>query len=365
MKDLQDKLLLHLVKSKMFEKIIGGTPSNVVPLPLETENDSISGRVSFNQQSVFKLALEFESKPNMICILKLKSEQIIRNGMDLINYDRSAEFQKILEGPHNIIGYDDSHIRESCFYDNVSESLKGVLPKILGSFHDPENDIYAILMEEHENKRFFDENMIMKSLDAITDFHACYYNRCESVPQLLLNHYTTADYKIQKPILIGMMQRLEEDSSVVFSNQHKTLLFDFAMHIDEHHKRLPAHQTLTHNDFTPRNIFCQEDGVIIFDWELSCYQCPEHDLIEFLLFVMSELTDEQILSIIGMFRELLFKKCNIFFTDEIYNQILTFNLLEYCVNRLSLYRVCNKGLNIGFIDVLSANAERLLTIMNV
>ena len=363
--ELQDEILLYLVKTKMFEKIVGETPSNVMLLPLKNENDSISGRVSFHQQSIFKLAIEFENKPNMICILKLKSEQIIRNGMNLINYDRSTEFQKILEGPHNIIGYDNSHIRECRFYDNVVESLKDTLPRILGSFYDPENDIYAILMEEYENKRSFDEYMIVKSLDAITDFHACYYNRYESVHQLLLNHYTTADYKAQKPILVGMMRRLEEDNRTIFSNHHRELLLDFVMHIDEYHKNLPVHQTLTHNDFTPRNIFCQENGVIIFDWELSCYQCPEHDLIEFILFIMYELTDEQILSIIDTFKNFLFKKCNICFNDEIYNQILTFNLLEYCVNRLSLYRICNKGLNIGFIDVLATNAERLLTIMNI
>ena len=72
--ELQDEILLHLVKSKMFEKIVGDTPSNVTLLPLKTENDSISGRVSFHQQSVFKLSVEFESK--------LRSDHSKWNGFD-------------------------------------------------------------------------------------------------------------------------------------------------------------------------------------------------------------------------------------------------------------------------------------------
>lgn len=363
--NLQDKILLNLIRSEVFNSIIGDTPLNITQLSFSEENASISGRVSFNQPSVFKLRLEFEKQPDIICILKLKSEQIIRCGMELINFDNSSNFQKILEGPHNIIGYDNSHIRESRIYDNISESLKCYMPKIFGAFYDAESDIYAILMHEYKNDVAFDEKMLLKSLDAITDFHAYYYNRPETIDNLLLNHYTTDNYSEQKNILLGMLQRLEEDTASVFSEKHQKLLFDFAMHIDEYHAKLPEHKTLTHNDFTPRNIFCQNDGLIIYDWELACYQCPEHDLIEFLLFVMSELTDEQIILIVNAFKQMLFAKCKVSFTDEVYNEILAFNLLEYCVNRLSLYRVCNKALRVDFIDGLAKNAERLLTILNI
>ena len=365
MKKSHEEMLLYLTQSKMFKEIIGDTPSKITELPLNVENNSISGQVSFHQQSVFKLALEFETKDDMICVLKMKSKKIIQHGIELINYDQSPEFQKILDGPHNIIGYDNSHIRESCFYDNISKSFRETLPRVYGSFYDPKYDIYVILMDFHKSCCAFDEKVITKSLDAITNYHSHYYNHHESVKQLMLNYYTTDDYREQKNILLGMFKKLNDSNKAIFSERHNELLLDFAKHIDEYHAKLPLHRSVTHNDFTPRNIFCTEEGVVIFDWELACYQCPEHDLIEFLVFIMFNMEDEQVLSIIEMFRQMLFKKCNVSFDNDTYKSILVFNLLEYCVNRLSLYRVCNKLLKIDFVDVLTANAERLLTIMNV
>lgn len=363
--DLQDEILAHLVCSEGFCKALGKRHTSVRRLPRTSEPDSISGRVSLSQPSVFRLAITFEDGGEEICILKLKSEQIIKNGIELINCDRSPEFQQRLEAARSILGYDDSHIRESRFYGGVASSLGVYLPSFIGSFYDAKTELYAIIMREYKSDCVPDGKMLLEALDAITDFHAHYYNRRECVESLLLNHHTTAVYLEQKGILLGMLERLEAENAAVFSVEHQKLLYDFALHIDEHHASLPKHETLTHNDFTLRNIFWSEGGIIIYDWELACYQCPEHDLIEFLLFVMSRMSDGEILSLIEYFKEKLFSKCGIFFDGETYGRILRFNLLEYCVNRLSLYRVCNKELRVGFIDGLAENAERLLTLMNI
>jgi thiamine kinase-like enzyme len=54
-------------------------------------------------------------------------------------------------------------------------------------------------------------------------------------------------------------------------------------------ERLP--RTLIHNDFNPRNIALRrEDGVLrlcAYDWELATLGVPQHDLAEFLCFVLN------------------------------------------------------------------------------
>ena len=363
--DLQDEILARLVCSDGFCKALGERPTSVRQLPLASEPDSISGRVSLSRPSVFRLAVGYEDGREEICILKLKSEQIIKKGIELINCDRSPEFQQKLEAARSILGYDGSHIRESRFYGNVASSLGVYLPSFIGSFYDAESGLYAILMREYGSDCAPNVKLLLDALDAITDFHAHYYNRRECVDSLNLNHHTTDVYREQKGILLGMLDRLEAENAATFSPEHRRLLYDFALHIEEHHASLPKHETLTHNDFTPRNIFWRKSGIMIYDWELACYQCPEHDLIEFLLFVMPHLSDGEIASLIEYFKEKLFTKCGICFDGETYGRILRFNLLEYCVNRLSLYSVCNKALHVDFIGELARGAERLLTLMNI
>jgi small subunit ribosomal protein S2 len=50
--------------------------------------------------------------------------------------------------------------------------------------------------------------------------------------------------------------------------------------------------TLTHNDFNPRNLCLRRGGVlpatVLYDWELAFFQNPQHDLIEFLVFVLED-----------------------------------------------------------------------------
>ena len=363
--DLQDEILARLVCSDGFRRALGERPSRVRQLPLASEPDSISGRVSLSRPSVFRLSVGFDGGREEICILKLKSERIIKNGIELINCDRSPEFQQKLEAARSILGYDGSHIRESRFYGGVASSLGVYLPSFIGSFYDADTELYAILMREYGSDRAPNVKLLLDALDAITDFHAHYYNRRECVDSLLLNHHTTDVYREQKGILLGMLERLESENATTFSPEHRRLLYDFALHIDEHRASLPKHETLTHNDFTPRNIFWRKSEILIYDWELACYQCPEHDLVEFLLFVMSRMSDGEIVSLIEYFKEKLFSKCGVSFDGETYGRILRFNLLEYCTNRLSLYRVCNKELHVDFIDELAKNAERLLTLMKI
>jgi aminoglycoside phosphotransferase (APT) family kinase protein len=57
--------------------------------------------------------------------------------------------------------------------------------------------------------------------------------------------------------------------------------------------RLP--RTLIHNDFNPRNIALRREGgrlrLCAYDWELATLGVPQHDLAEFLCFVLNPRLD--------------------------------------------------------------------------
>ena len=55
-------------------------------------------------------------------------------------------------------------------------------------------------------------------------------------------------------------------------------------------------RTLCHNDFNPRNVCLRKDDgelrLCAFDWELATVQVPQHDVAEFLTFVLPPSTSE-------------------------------------------------------------------------
>ena len=99
--------------------------------------------------------------------------------------------------------------------------------------------------------------------------------------------------------------------------------------------------------------------VILYDWELAAYGNPEHDLIEYLSFVLHEFSDSEVYDIMEYHRENLFSALDISMSKEEYQKILEFNISEFIVNKLSVYRRAGKFFSLDFIENLCVNSARL------
>lgn len=316
---------------------------------------SITGRISLQNSIHHYVITQNNSEKEVVC--KFLSNKIIRNGIALLSGGKNFELWFDLIFRRKLLAYDNTCRREISIYRHIDPSLEKYLFKIYGMTYLKKEKVHVICMEYREpSKRKVDH---YKVLDAILDFHVRYYQDDYSARQFQLNHYSASDYRKGRHTLKAMLDSV--DNHIFKGNL--PVLYDFINHIDEHYHQVMSHRSLTHNDFTPRNIYNGDSGVCLYDWELSCFQNPEHDLIEYLVYNLRDIGPDHIADYINYYREKLCGRLNLSFSDREYREILMFNLLEYCVNRLSLYRLANRVLKETFIDDMTLNANDMMAIV--
>lgn len=350
---MQNNKIIENIFNKKFNKL----ESNILD-----EKTSITNKISSNNPSIYKYTIHFNDNTQKTFVGKWKSKKIIFNGILLIS-NKNIKLATLLTKNHKIFGYNHSYIREIKFYKNVKNSLKNYLIHIDGCYCNNILDKYFIAMDNIANHQPIAPKDYKKILEIITEFHKTYYNQYSSIKKLSLNHYTESDYKKCKKAMLTLFNEL--DNNKYFDNNKILKINNFINNIDKEYRQVLFHQTLTHNDFSPRNIFLDKEQIYIYDWELACYQNPEHDLIEFLVFVLDKLDDNEVKDLISYFKSLLLEKINVQINQNTYKKIIEFNVLEYVVNRLSLLRMANHKLNLKFIDQMTININRLMNILNI
>jgi len=178
-----------------------------------------------------------------------------------------------------------------------------------------------------------------------------------------LNHYTPEDYRRSRDTLKALFDYYYDENVKIYGKKLTKDVADFIDHIDAEYAEVMDHQTLTHNDFTPRNLFVDERGIIIYDWELACYQNPEHDLVELLISTIGDdFTDVQIRKIIAYYRKTLAEKTGQKISDAKFAKVMRFNALEYCVSRLAIYRSYSRHSQNSLVKKCVKNARKVLEV---
>lgn len=327
------------------------------PMP---ELDSISNRIAGGKLNIFLCHLQTKDGKVYPIVCKVKSKKIIARGIVFLTRDTNLRLVLSFLRYHKIVSYDKSHLRESAIYCAIKPCLSRHLPQVYFTKMHPFRDRYLLCMAQFQDERPLEKSDFHTVFDAITSFHAAYYNSSSAVKTLGLNHYSARDYKKAKPLLKGMLDALDNTAF----GEKTAQLYKFIGEIDSLYETLPLHKSLTHNDFSPRNIALYADKVLFYDWELACFQNPEHDLIELLLSLLHDMSSAEISHAVCCYRDTLFEKLGMPPLSDIeYKKIFRFNLLEFCVNKLSLLRLANRYLNQSFISQMTENAVRLLNWM--
>ena len=350
-----------LIQKKSFKRhlqmIMNKNISKIVQLPLEG-GDSLTGKTSLGETPILKLRLFFKDNEVSDVIVKCKSSKVILNGIKLLNYEKSRKLYYALARYHRILSFDGSFIREIAFYNKIKKELRQSLPFVYGTYQNKLKNRYMIVMKEFSKVEIPSKDLVYRVLDSILPFHISFYGKKESVTSLKLNSYSVKDYQKSRPLLRELFEKLGNEN-VLYFKEDLLYLMNFIDTIHKKREELREHVTLTHNDFCPRNLFFNGENIIIYDWELAAYGNPEHDLIEYLSFVLHEFSDSEVYDIMEYHREKLFLALNINMSKEEYQKILEFNISEFIVNKLSVYRRAGKFFSLDFIENLCINSARL------
>lgn len=345
-----------------FEKVLKKDIVKIEELKFE-DKEGITGKVEQSSVNLHKYGIVFRDASRKEVLLKSKSRNIIKNGIKLLNHDNDMYLLYLLTRYHKVLSFDKNYIRELKFYENIDTKLKEYTIPCYGCYKNSLQSKYLIFMKEIKDGLEFDKSYIYKTLDVIIKFHKQYYGKKECCDTYKLNYYTNHDYKISRRLLSYIFHKFDTENKTYFSSKKLEKIENFLENIHIYHKNLPKHLSLTHNDFTARNIFFLKDAVLIYDWELACYQNPEHDLIEFLIFELQRFDDNEVRELIAYYKNNLFSALNINMQNEDYKRILKFNTLEYIVNKLSVYRLADISLKFDFMSRVCRNAARMLLLI--
>lgn len=327
-----------------------------------TDNDSITNRISFGSSGICRYNVIYKDGGAQIFVGKHKSKKIILRGLRILSGKNLALALRLAVN-HKVLGFNKSYLRETVFYNNLDGSLKSYLIPMYGYYRNRLADTSVLLLKYIDAPQKITAKDYKPAFDAITDFHKAYYEQPEKAGKLGANCYSARDYKRCKWALIKMFQRLDKDNQSVLKQPKTSKIVQFLQNVDR--EFIPSHRTLTHNDFSPRNMFREGEQIYIYDWELACYQNPEHDLIEFLVSVMHEVNDDQLREMIAYFKQVLLKKLGKQMDERQYAQILRFNALEYAGIRLTLLRLANLQFGLPFIEQMTANMSRLMDFLRI
>ncbi len=327
----------------------------------------------------YKLRINTDKGPReMPAVLKLKSAEsdLLNTGVGLVRLSGEDRLPGLFERHQHIFGFENSTIREIAFYKDAKPEVLKFCPEIYGTKIEEDRALYAILMEDLSGNANFstiddpaqwDENSIKAVLEGMASIHSAYFNDFQSIPESMqINRFDPeslfaaseflrelTDFNAGKfpELITSQVRKLYHDYITGFSSNLKKMQ-DFAM-------------TLTHNDFNTRNLCIGDQSghktLVLYDWELVCYQNPQHDLAEFLVFALSEQADvKQFFKFTQFYRLQLQKITGITIPKESFNQVLRLNLMDLATVRFNLYLLAHNLLHFKFIPRVYGNLTRFI-----
>ena len=350
----------HDVLAAKIQRFFNEKIESVGRIPIG-ELSSANGAVASKSSGVHKIKVHFSDGTSHCLALKSKSQRTLVNGILLLS-KKSPKLRLDLILNHKVFGYTNSHRREISIYQKLDKTLNSRTINYIGSFRTAPKT-YNILFDYYEpdNKKLTLETA-KRILDEILSFHILYYGDIKKAQHLGLNIYSPADYRRTKRCIYELYNSRHDENIRLYGKKTDEAINDYINNIDKVMEQYSYHRSFTHNDFSTRNIFFDNNKILFYDFELSCYQNPEHDLIEFLMYDLGYFTNDEAMELINYYQYGL-KRGGIEIPDQDYEKLLIYNAYEFIVNRLSMTKTINDNVELDFAKLSIPNSTRLLKIL--
>ena len=277
----------------------------------------------------------------------------------------------------NRLGFRGCHVRELEVMSDRDPRLTRHMPKVYGTWAEPEREAFVLVEELLENMALMD---VADTLEGWTDAHTRAAIR--GAAEIHSRWYGQEQALLEKPWIIDPpryedrveMQRLWEMLGVHAREEFPEWFSDedlerYRMLINtlpvwwQELNRQP--RTLIHNDFNPRNIAFREgeDGpeMVLYDWELATVHAPQYDLAELLVFTQQPDTPESVIEdYIELHRRELERHTGQSIDPDRWRWGFTLCLFDLLLSRMSLYVMAHTFRHYGFMERVHATFRTLI-----
>ena len=277
----------------------------------------------------------------------------------------------------NKLGFNGCHRRELGISAQTDERFRKHMPKVYGVHEDPKREAYVLTMELLENMVLMDtaddvsdweQEHIEAAIKGIAEVHSVWYGREDELKKQdwLGPVMTSADMNEMIPLWESLEVHGAEEFPDMIPQRVLQYYLSFVRNLPQWWPQMEGmRRTLIHNDFNPRNICLRptNEGLTLcaYDWELATLGLPQHDLAEFLIFVLGEdPKEEDVDHYLELHRVTLEKHAQTTIDKEEWRQGYKYALMDLAVNRLALYMMAHTFRHYGFMDRIVATARKLV-----
>ena len=319
-----------------------------------------------------------QGRRNIDTILKIKptGRQLVTLGAQVARLTGEDTLGGLFESQYHIFDLENANVREIGLYQKKDEGLTRYMPHVFGTRCDNRRKIYAILMEDlggcshlHtvDNPSAWQPPHIRKALDTLSDIHAIYWDRPEALPESVpIERIDLPRYQASATLLNELTSfnamRYPDLMTAVLKGSLQQVLSDLPGFVKQLQQQP---MTLTHNDFNPRNLCIRSDKdsskMVVYDWELAMFQNPQHDLVEFLIFVLDGDAPISVFdSYTDQYYHMLADKVTNLPEKEAFDHGLFLNAVDLALIRFNLYLMGHNILHFNFIERVYGNLCRYL-----
>ncbi|MCR8844551.1 phosphotransferase [Paenibacillus sp. SC116] len=376
------------IKPRFFQALLGEAYGKVASFeltPLNTESSVITNMLKANNSSFQGLHryllhlqthtskednLRHASTTSLPVVLKVKSNdrEVMDLGIGIAKLSGDDRLSGLFESQMHIFGFEGSHVREIAFYQHAPMTLLRYCPHVYGVTCDEDKEVYAILMEDlspcsHlgtiESLAVWDEEHIDYVLADAAKMHALFLNKADKLPAALqFDRLEESSYEDATELLLALTDYNYARFPTMISSHFYHLLRQFILQLPFHNEQMKQyHQTITHNDFNPRNLGLRPSAgakhLVVYDWELVRYQNPQHDCVEFLSYtVAANASTQQWDAYIEQYRVYLEQESGVSLDRKNFEQITLLNALELVAVRYNLYLLAHNLLHFSYMETI-------------
>ena len=330
---------------------------------------------------LFPYQLELQDRPPLDVLVKSKpldDEVLVMLGSmaSMCGARVGSAFHKTREQ----LGFRGCHSKELAIYGQRDERFTKHVPRIYGLHADPKREIYVVVMERLQRMVHMDSaddvsgwsiEDIEAALRGIAEVHALWYGReTELLETNWLPDYPTAARmascsELWEALGVHAWDEFPRWFGKEDLKAHRQLVNSIPAWWGEI-EELP--RTLIHNDFNPRNLCLRptREGPLrlcVYDWELATMGLPQHDVAEFLSFVLGDQVEESTVShLVGVHREALEQAAGVTIPQDISRLAWRRSLQDLVINRVPMYAMAHTFRHYGFMERLSRTLRHLLSL---
>jgi len=288
-----------------------------------------------------------------------------------------ARLHDAFEKAKGHIGVRGCHRREGRIYLQEDPRFVKHVPRVYGVHEDPEREAWILVLERLRNMIHMDSaddvtgwesSHIETVLRGVAEIHAIWYGREEilKTSDLVDDPMTAATMVELSELWEALGVHAGEEFPRWFGrddlSKHRAAIRSLGAWWGEL-EGLP--RTLIHNDFNPRNVCLRpvegELRLCAYDWELAALNVPQHDVAEFLAFVLPPDVDEAtVMHYLDVHRTALEQAAGVRIDDELSRLAYRRSLQDLVINRFGMYAMAHTFRHYPFMERCSATFRRLL-----